>query len=293
MRGISLLKVEAPLEMARIKTQEGFNCTWACTLGEPRSERAPRPTRTARERSAAASWHAALVASCCGGKQSARVGLSPPDARDARRGSSGALRGSSGADGDTPGPSAEAELAVLAELDALLAALPSARDSGAALMRSVRCGQVAASFDDAPQLRRASAFWAGPGRLADFARSEPAHAAMRFVAHTWQPPADWHALMGLNCHFTEVKAAVLCTAARDFAAHEQRQIDRCGGSSSVSFLILPFFSLAPVSFDSVLTPLCSFWRRGECAACAHAAATTGAPSPSRACRPPPRPLPQD
>ncbi|KAG8457188.1 hypothetical protein KFE25_004405 [Diacronema lutheri] len=272
LRAVSLLKVDAPLEMRRLDVPHaGYDVTWACALGAPRAapaERSAAPVRTEHERRMARGWHRALVESCCGGGQrapraqpayapstwstrrtrflpSAAPDVTPAAAYVVARATaarsrirplsttgapstswmplrklfivartSAASAASSAEDASSAQPRAHPGL--LKQLDRLLLALPSLADPGAALMRAVPCGRVAASLDDAAELCRASTFWrTNVGSIDDYELSAPAEFAARFVSHTWQQPTDWHVLMGAKCDFAEVKAAVLSMAARD------------------------------------------------------------------------------
>ncbi|KAG8457187.1 hypothetical protein KFE25_004404 [Diacronema lutheri] len=283
LRAVSLLKVDAPLEMRRLDAPHaGYDVTWACALGAPRAapaERSAAPVRMEHERRMARGWHRALVESCCGGGQRApraqpapgiiagwwtrhaRVAVAPDTAARSAGAHSGSPAGrsplsawsvsrspnarwvplgklsigarSSAASHETDadsrrgdGPDDLVRDIHLRQLDRLLSALPSLADPGAALMRAVPCGRVAASLDDAAKLRRASTFWrTNVGSIDDYELSAPAEFAARFVSHTWQQPTDWHALMGAKCDFAEVKAAVLSTAARDLVWQRRRHID--------------------------------------------------------------------
>ena len=112
-------------------------------------------------------------------------------------------------------------------LDQLLLALPGLADPGAALMRAVRCGKVAADFANVGEMARTSAFWrTNVGTIADYELSAPASFATRFVSHTWLPPADWRELMGAKLDYSDVKAAVLASAARDVVWERRRHVGR-------------------------------------------------------------------
>ena len=124
-------------------------------------------------------------------------------------------------------PCSVKEPTLVQQLDQLLLTLPGLVDPGAALMRAVPCGKVAADFVDVGEMARASAFWrTNVGSIADYELSAPASFATRFVSHTWQPPADWHVLMGAKLDFADVKAAVLASAARDVVWERRRHVGR-------------------------------------------------------------------
>ncbi|KAG8463281.1 hypothetical protein KFE25_004792 [Diacronema lutheri] len=223
--------------------------------------------RTAREVRVSRGWHHALIESCCAGAPPAppapqprarwawwtreasvsrpsstqtAVATRPSSARDvspafsarwvpfhnlalaalARVSHSASARASTASRGLE-------EPTLVEQLDQLLLALPGLADPGAALMRAVRCGKVAADFVDVGELARASAFWrTNVGTIADYELSAPASFATRFVSHTWLPPADWRELMGAKLDYSDVKAAVLASAARDVVWERRRHVGR-------------------------------------------------------------------
>lgn len=214
--------------------QIGFNSTWRVTSAPSANVRLRRK-RSAVERRAAAMWHSVLASgACCRASSDADSHsdlLSGAYVGNVERASGRASKslakpawmplkamGVVGRDSCN-----ESDERLIGELDDLLARLETIEDAGAALMRSVPVGLVAAGFDDLPALRRTSKFWeSNVGELSDYNLSRPASSAMRFVSHTWTPPADWAKLMGAKASFDEIKAASLASSAQDLFGLRER-----------------------------------------------------------------------
>eukprot|EP00930_Biecheleria_cincta_P009514 TRINITY_DN11127_c0_g1_i1.p1 TRINITY_DN11127_c0_g1~~TRINITY_DN11127_c0_g1_i1.p1 ORF type:complete len:639 (-),score=134.47 TRINITY_DN11127_c0_g1_i1:76-1992(-) len=112
-----------------------------------------------------------------------------------------------------------------------------------ALFRGVTAEMVAAPWQDAEALRKASQFWGAYDKLdmfylwsMDVYNSSSTSVAMNqkavaetfitFLSHSWKQPDDWVAAMGEGCSYASIKATEICGFAKDIAARQLMDVDK-------------------------------------------------------------------
>eukprot|EP00931_Biecheleriopsis_adriatica_P040261 TRINITY_DN23061_c0_g1_i2.p1 TRINITY_DN23061_c0_g1~~TRINITY_DN23061_c0_g1_i2.p1 ORF type:complete len:676 (+),score=151.05 TRINITY_DN23061_c0_g1_i2:46-2073(+) len=216
------------LSMQRLAVpQDGYNATWTLTmqhLAEP--EEAPEATGLAEAvvARAGASWHDALVSMCCAGdqrtdgaphKSESEVNVSPSET----------------AATDEVSPMSQQWTEPLAaardeELDKLETLARTSSDPAGSLMRGVPCSYVCADWGDTERLKSTAEFWrTNVGDARHFAWAKPSERVLRFVSHSWNPPPNWHEMMGIACDYGEMKATQLKLVAMDIAEAENVELE--------------------------------------------------------------------
>mmetsp|Transcript_43189 Transcript_43189/g.101543 ORF Transcript_43189/g.101543 Transcript_43189/m.101543 type:complete len:652 (-) Transcript_43189:196-2151(-) len=113
--------------------------------------------------------------------------------------------------------------AVLKDVEGLQLRLSEELEAPAdVLMRGVPIRNVSAEWDSGSELETALSFWSSNiGSLRDYQFSKSVKRACRFVSHSWNPPKDWHSVMGKNCSYAFVKALTLALTAQDLVGTKE------------------------------------------------------------------------
>lgn len=92
------------------------------------------------------------------------------------------------------------------------------------LLRATPAHKIAAAWSD-QCLPECQAFWkSSEGRPQDYVLSEDSSEVDVFVSHCWSQPKSWHAVMGKDVDYAEVKSTQLAIMAKDVALMNNREL---------------------------------------------------------------------
>lgn len=92
------------------------------------------------------------------------------------------------------------------------------------LLRATPAHKIAAAWSD-QSLPECQAFWkSSEGRPRDYGLSEDSSKVDVFVSHCWSQPKSWHAVMGKDLDYAEVKSTQLAIMAKDVALMNDRKL---------------------------------------------------------------------